>query len=115
MASFISVPQNIAAGRQVRSAEKMFKSGEYKQAANSYQDILSHFPASEEARLGAAESCFAMKSPESNEKALSYLRGLELSEYDVKRLSKVMPEGYWDYFKSTDKKHVMLDETIGKQ
>jgi len=114
LTSLISVPQNIIAGRQLCSARKMFERGDFKQAADSYKDVVSRVPGSSEAHLGATEAYFSIHTQETDQKALDLLRDIKLDKYDVKRLSEVMPEKYWDYFKAIDQKNIMLEEPTGK-
>lgn len=108
LASFFSVPQTVAAGRQLSSAHKFFENGDFKQAANSYQEVLGKFPGSEEAHLGAAESYFSLHTKDADVKAMRNLVGLKLGKYDVERLNKVMPKEYWQAFESVGKKSVTL-------
>ncbi|RTL38054.1 MAG: tetratricopeptide repeat protein [Candidatus Melainabacteria bacterium] len=94
LASLISAPPYLIAGRQVYKAERAYLKGDFSEGLAIYRDVFKKYPNAFAARVGVAQGLFAQNNEESAKQAFEMLRFSKLDKYQWEDLKKVMPEKY---------------------
>lgn len=97
----ISVPGNIAASRKFHEGQWFYDHGKYKEAVETYNELLKSHPKSESLKIDCAKALFKLGNEESDERALELLEGIELSKYQWEEIKEVMPAKYQENFEVT--------------
>jgi len=103
LASLISAPPYLIAGRQVYQAKRAYLKGDFSEGLAIYQDVFKKYPKAFAARVGVAQGLFAQNNEESAKQAFEMLRLSKLDKYQWEDLKKVMPEKYQRAFEPIGK------------
>jgi lipopolysaccharide biosynthesis regulator YciM len=90
-------PIYIDAGKTLRLAKKKADEKDFNAAIQLYNKAIVAVPTSNEARISATIALFTAGGIENNKHAVELLEGIKLQKEDLKRISAVIPQEYYQY------------------
>lgn len=100
--SLFSLPRYFVASQELKSGHNAYKNSQYVEAIKFYESVLAKVSTSKEAKISLAEVYFAKGNSSDIDKGISYLQGVSLDKYDLKRLAKTMPKEYQQEFEKLE-------------
>jgi hypothetical protein len=104
--SVIVTPSYFVTAENISRADAALGKGQISEAIQLYQVSLNSFPSSGRAKIGMAISLFAQNANANADSALTYLKGVDLTQEDWDRLTSVMPPQYIGRFSHIRTKHL---------